>query len=101
MDKENFVSSFANENMKLENIEKYNTLEEALNKNDMIVTGVPISKDKKYIVANYTNLKIKLDFFQQLIFAQSSVVLGQYLLQNLKPQYLANLDCEVHLIDHN
>ena len=66
MDKENFVSSFANENMKLENIEKYNTLEEALNKNDMIVTGVPISKDKKYIVANYTNLKIKLDFLQNL-----------------------------------
>lgn len=66
MDKENFVSSFANENMKLENIEKYNTLEEALNKNDIIVTGIPISKDKKHIVANYTNLKIKLDFLQNL-----------------------------------
>ena len=56
MDKENFVSSFANENMKLENIEKYNTLEEALNKNDMIVTGVPISKDKKYKVTVVDNV---------------------------------------------
>ena len=57
---------FANENMNLANIENYNTLEEALTKSDIIVTGVPISKDNEYILADYANLKIELNSLKKI-----------------------------------
>lgn len=47
--------------MKIEDIKCYTTLKEAVSKSNIIVTGIPISKDKEYFIGEYTDLKIKLD----------------------------------------
>lgn len=76
-DNDNYVRLYANEKMyyeiieskKLENEEKYTNLEECTNlekaiaNSNIVVTGIPISKDKEYLTGEYTNLKISLEEF--------------------------------------
>ena len=62
-DENNVVKTFANENMNIEGVEEYSSLEEAISTSNIIVTAIPISKDKKYLTSNYTNLKIELEYF--------------------------------------
>ncbi len=62
-DNENCIKTFANEKMQIDNIEKYSSLENAIKESEIIITGVPVSKDGKYLVGKYTNLEIELKKF--------------------------------------
>lgn len=80
-DNKNIVKTFANENMKLEGLEEYSSLEEAVSESNIIVTGIPISKDKEYLTGEYTNLKINLkDFISKLknIFLVSGMISNEF-----------------------
>ena len=67
----NYINEYKSE------IIEYKSLEEAIIKSDIVVTAVPISKDKLTLTGEYTDLKISLeDFFMKLknVFLVSGMV---------------------------
>lgn len=76
-DKDNYIKMYANEKIYYEiieskrirnedrysNLEECTNLEKAIANSNIVVTGIPISKDKEYLIGEYTNLKISLEEF--------------------------------------
>lgn len=56
------VTSFANENIYVENMEKCNSIDDVF-KYKNIITAIPITKDKIYLTSIYSDLKIEIETF--------------------------------------
>ena len=82
--------------MKIDGIKEYYNLQEAISKSYIIVTGIPVSKDKEFLTGEYTNLKLKLnEFFLKL---KNNFLISGMIPEKNKKIIIENKNCMLDLL---
>ena len=82
--------------MKIDGIKEYYNLQEAISKSYIIVTGIPVSKDKEFLTGEYTNLKLKLnEFFLKL---KNNFLISGMIPEKYEKIIIENKNCMLDLL---
>lgn len=82
--------------MKIDGIKECYNLQEAISKSYIIVTGIPVSKDKEFLTGEYTNLKLKLnEFFLKL---KNNFLISGMIPEKYEKIIIENKNCMLDLL---